>query len=87
MAKRDIERRRQARKELKKQQPKADFLMTEAGQEELIKMCNERTNRVREEITSGGLSVMDYANPQCLSAMPCFDGWIEVEMTAEHGSM
>ena len=85
-AKKDVERRRREKKEAKRQSSKADFLMTDAGQRELLQMFDERTERVRGEMADNGLSVMEYANPQHLSAMPGHDGWIEIKMTADTGA-
>ena len=78
-----------ARREEKKKVPADPYahFMSAEGQQELLDMINERQRKKKEEAARGGLSVMEFANPQCLHSMPvAFDGWIEVEFTADTGA-
>ena len=67
-------------------------LVSDAGQRELVKMLENRTSDAHQQIEASGLPVaelspLQYANPQCLSPVSkSFDGWIELELTADTGA-
>ena len=69
-----------------------DYLMSDAGQRELVKMLEDRASDAHRQIEASGLPVADlsplqYANPQCLSPVSkSFDWWIELESTADTGA-